>query len=144
MVKYCTEGKHIATEFCPEETVKEVAVLNYERALVTKNGSAIKENDTAQKQVVKAKDHAYLLQTVSLGELCPKHKEAPEPILPEIDPDNPLFPGLPGIPGGEGGEGSGEGSGGEGNTGTGEGNTGEGNTGTGTTPTLNFPGNWGF
>ena len=144
MVKYCTEGKHIATEFCPEETVKEVAVLAYERALVTKNGSAIKEDDTAQKQVVKAKDHAYLLQTVSLGELCPKHKEAPEPILPPLDPDNPLFPGLPGLPGGEGGEGSGEGSGGEGNTGTGEGNTGEGNTGTGTTPTLNFPGNWGF
>ena len=137
MVKYCTEGKHIATEFCPEETVKEVAVLAYERALVTKNGSAIKEDDTEQKQVVKAKDHAYLLQTVSLGELCPKHKEAPKPILPPLDPDNPLFPDFPGLPGGEGGEGSGEGSGGEGNTG-------EGSTGTGKKPTLNFPGNWGF
>ena len=127
MVKYCVEGKHVATEFCPmddPEKVKDVAVLGYARELVTKDGSAIKEDDLEEKQVVKAKDHAYLLQTISKGELCPVHKEAP--ILPPIiDPDNPLFPGI----GGEGGEGGNTGEGGEGgNTGEG-GSTGEGGEG---------------
>jgi penicillin-binding protein 1A len=98
MVKYCSEGKHIATEFCPEETVKEMALLDYERELINKNGNAIKEDDTEQKNVVKAKDHKYLLQTASLGELCPKHKEAPKPPEPVL-PDLPDFPDLPDIPG---------------------------------------------
>ena len=109
VVQYCEEGKHIATEFCPVETVKEVAVLDFARELVTKNGSAIKPDDTVQASVVKAKDHEYLLQTVSLGELCPAHQEAP--ILPPVLPEDPDLPDLPG----EGGEGGGQ---------TGEGNQG--------------------
>ncbi len=121
MVQYCTEGKHLATEFCPAETVTDVAVLDFARELVTKNGSAIKPDDTVQASVVKAKDHEYLLQTVSLGELCPVHQTAPEPILPEF-PDFPDFPDIPGT-GDEGGQGGQGGQGGEGNQG-GQGNQG--------------------
>ena len=131
MVDYCTEGKHIATEFCPA-TIKEasgaektnvvnVAVLDYDRELITKDNKPIPEDDLEQETVVKAKDHQYLLKTVSLGELCPVHKEAPV-LPPIIDPDNPLFPGV----GGGGNEG-GEGNGGEGGEGGEGGNTGEGN-----------------
>ena len=124
MVQYCEEGKHIATEFCPVETVKEVAVLDFARELVTKNGSAIKPDDTVQASVVKAKDHEYLLQTISLGELCPAHQEAP--ILPPVLPEDPDLPDLPG----EGGEGGGnQGGEGGGQTGEGGGQTGEGNQG---------------
>ena len=123
VVQYCTEGKHIATEFCPAETVTEVAVLDYARELVTKNGSAIKPDDTVQASVVKAKDHEYLLQTVSLGELCPAHQEAP--ILPPVLPEDPDLPDLPG----EGGEGGGQTGEGGGQTGEGGGQTGEGNQG---------------
>ena len=127
MVQYCEEGKHIATEFCPAETVKEVAVLDFARELVTKNGSAIKEDDTVQASVVKAKDHEYLLQTISLGELCPAHQEAP--ILPPVLPEDPDLPDLPDLPG-EGGEGGGnQGGEGGGQTGEGGGQTGEGNQG---------------
>ena len=130
MVKYCTEGKHIATEYCPEETVKEVALLDYDRELITKNGAAIKKDDTEQKSVVKAKDHKYLLQTASLGELCPKHKEAPkpsEPVLPII-PDLPDLPDIPGFGDDDkGDEGGTEGD--EGGTEGGEGGTEGGNSG---------------
>ena len=130
MVKYCTEGKHVATEFCPEETVKEVALLNYDRVLVTKNGDAV-----TAKNVVKGKDHQYLLkvaqglvgveaETGPDGEtvipLCPKHKEpavVEPPVVepPVVDPNNPQDPNNPGggeNPGGEGGTpGEGEGTG---------------------------------
>ncbi|MBQ3532551.1 MAG: transglycosylase domain-containing protein [Oscillospiraceae bacterium] len=130
MVKYCTEGKHVATEFCPEETVKEVALLNYDRVLVTKNGDAV-----TAKNVVKGKDHQYLLkvaqglvgvkaETGPDGEtvipLCPKHKEpavVEPPVVepPVVDPNNPQDPNNPEggeNPGGEGGTpGEGEGTG---------------------------------
>jgi len=132
-VKYCTEGKHIATEYCPEETVKEVALLDYDRELVSKNGSKV-----TTKNVVKAKDHKYLLKVAdgTFGEekedeaanLCPAHKEPPVVEPPIID----IIPGLPGgdtpgsdTPGGEGSGGNtpgGEGSGG--NTPGGEGSGG--------------------
>jgi D-methionine transport system ATP-binding protein len=69
------EGKHLATEFCPllgkneagETTlnVMEVSVLTYQRDLVTEDDSPIDENDVEEKNVVKAKDHYYLLQTIS-------------------------------------------------------------------------------
>lgn len=123
MVKYCEEGKHIATEFCPEDQVKEVAVLDYQRELVTKDGSPIKEDDLEEKQVVKAKDHAYLLQTISKGELCPVHKE-PAVQEPVVDPNAPTGPGN------EGGEEGGE--------------EGGGNENDPAIPGLQWPGNWGF
>ena len=129
MVKYCTEGKHVATEYCPEETVKEVALLNYDRVLVTKNGDPV-----TAKTALKASDHQYLLKVAQglVGvkteegaegetaiELCPKHKE-PAIVIPPID--------IPGI--GEGGEGpGGEGPGGEGSGGEGSGGEGSGGTG---------------
>ena len=73
--------------------------------------------------MVKAKDHKYLLQTASLGELCPKHKEAPKPPEPVL-PDLPDFPDLPDIPGFGDGEPDNGGNPDGGNTG--DGNTGGG------------------
>ena len=49
MVDYCTEGKHIATQYCPKDKVKQVAVLDWNRALF---------ND------IKARDHEYLLKVL--------------------------------------------------------------------------------
>ena len=130
MVKYCTEGKHVATEYCPEETVKEVALLNYEREFVSKNGDKV-----TAKNVVKAQDHKYLLQIAdgtfgaekpADGEtavnLCPAHKEPAVVEPPIID-----IPGLPGI----GGEGTGEGGQTPGGEGTGDGGQTPGGEGTG-------------
>ena len=126
-VNYCTEGKHIATEFCPAEitdangvkvpNVVSVSVLNYNRPLVTKKGPYEAEADPQQETVVKAADHDYLLQTISIGEVCPAHPEAPQ-LPPIIDPNNPLFPGT-----GEGGN-QGEGGGDPGDIGAGDGGDG--------------------
>lgn len=55
MVDYCTEGKHIATQYCPKDKVKQVAVLDWNRALF---------ND------IKARDHEYLLKVLD-GSLRP-------------------------------------------------------------------------
>ena len=65
MVSYCTEGEHVATEYCPEDTVEEVALLDYDREIYNK---------------VEAGDHKYLLKVASGdvkdGEkLCPVHNE---------------------------------------------------------------------
>ena len=78
MVDYCSAGKHIATEFCPEETIKRVAVLDYDREII--------EN-------MRANDHIYLLKylngsTGELSKICPVHDKAPEP-----DPPEPPTPG---------------------------------------------------
>ncbi len=78
MVDYCSAGKHIATEFCPQETIKRVAVLDYNREII--------EN-------MRANDHTYLLKylngsTGELSKICPVHDKAPEP-----DPPEPPTPG---------------------------------------------------
>ncbi len=88
MVSYCKDGKHIATEFCPEDSVEDVAVLDYDRAIIGK---------------IQAADHKYLLSTLSEKDLCPAHKTAPEPEEPEKPekeenskvPDTPTTPEAP-------------------------------------------------
>ena len=72
VVKYCEEGKHIATEFCPLKSVKEVALVDYNRELITTNGGAIAEDLS---NLVAAADNAYILKVASLGEKCPVHQE---------------------------------------------------------------------
>lgn len=67
VVSYCTEGKHVATQYCPKDKVKEVALLDLDRPIL-KN--------------IKAPDHEYLLATASKDDVCPKHKAA-SPLLPE-------------------------------------------------------------
>ena len=109
-VKWCKDGKHIATEFCPEESVEEVAVLDYDREII---GG------------IKASDHQYLLKVLSADKVddqdnkfCPVHNEEwkkkkdeedkkkeeeankpkpGEPATPEdpVDPMNPEDPATP-------------------------------------------------
>ena len=139
VVKYCTEGKHIATEFCPLKSVQEVALVDYDRALVTTDNQPIKEDLS---NLVAAVDNAYILKVASLGEKCPLHKEdlpederdqdgdglddiTGEPIegagTDDRDKDGDGFDDITGEP--IEGEGSGgEGSGGEGSGGEGSGN----------------------
>lgn len=89
MRDYCEEGQCLAGEFCPEESVKQVAFLDCQREVF---GDLV------------ADDNAYLLSTViaasggSVGEdgvetpgVCPVHTTAVDPI---VDPDNP-FPWEP-------------------------------------------------
>ena len=85
VVSYCTEGKHVATENCPKDKVKEVALLDWNRTILGK---------------IKADDHQYLLSVASEGDICPKHKTA-LPILPilPVEPTDPTDPDDP--PGGE-------------------------------------------
>ncbi len=93
MISYCEKGKHIATEFCPKEDVKEVAVLDYARPMVSYDGSS----DGGS--MVLGKDDAYLLQTLSRDPLCPVHKDKPPIELPEIPGgDDHEKPGKPGKP----------------------------------------------
>ena len=115
MVSYCTEGKHVATENCPKTSVKEVALLDYARALVTKDGSAVKEDLS---NAVQAKDHQYLLAACSAGETCPVHQKPIGPVDPGEggEGENPDGEGGEGEnPGGEGGEGENPGGGTGGN-----------------------------
>lgn len=76
MVSYCTEGKHVATEFCPKDKVKQVALLDIDRTILSG---------------IKASDHNYLLSVASKDELCPKHKKAPE-VKPEKKPEKSKAP----------------------------------------------------
>lgn len=87
MVSYCTEGKHVATQFCPKSSVKEVALLDWNRTIL---GG------------IEAADHEYLLSVASAGDICPKHKSAlpvvpvkPEKPTEEPDPENPGNPEEP-------------------------------------------------
>ena len=82
MVSYCEEGKHIATAACPASSVKQIAVLDYERPYVSWDGS-MKDD-----QLVPSTDDGYLLQTLSKDPVCPAHKELPTPPKP-VDPDKP-------------------------------------------------------
>lgn len=77
MVDYCKDGKHIATAWCPEESIEHVAVLDIPRELI---------------EDMRPNDHIYTLQYLSgeteeLAEICPVHdtEPAPEP-PPEDDP----------------------------------------------------------
>ena len=72
VVKYCTEGKHVATEFCPTKSVQEVALVDYDRALVTTDNQPIADDLS---NLVAAADNPYILKVASLGEKCPVHKE---------------------------------------------------------------------
>lgn len=114
MADYCTEGKCLATESCPESAVKQVGVLNYER-----------ENYGPS---IKAEDDAYLLVNMqrAIGQLptvaedgsetypevigCPVHAGLPvgDPDDPVVDPSDPNY--IPPDPneGGEGGNGTGD------------------------------------
>ena len=64
MVRYCKDGKHLATEYCPASSVVEIAALDWNREII-KN--------------IKAQDDEYLLQTLTGkdGELCPVHNKKP-------------------------------------------------------------------
>lgn len=72
MVSYCTEGKHVATQFCPKDKVKDVALLDWNRTIL---GG------------IQAADHSYLLSTASAGELCPAHTKKEEPAKPDTPTD---------------------------------------------------------
>lgn len=84
MVDYCTEGKHIATQYCPKDKVKQVAVLDWNRELF--NG-------------IKARDHEYLLKVLDgsatpndpKDDICPAHQKAITPVTP-TDPTKPTTP----------------------------------------------------
>lgn len=78
MVRYCKDGKHLATECCPASSVVEIAALDWNREII-KN--------------IKAQDDEYLLQTLTgkeEGELCPVHNKKPSifPIIPGDDDDD--------------------------------------------------------
>ena len=78
MVRYCKDGKHLATEYCPASSVVEIAALDWNREII-KN--------------IKAQDDEYLLQTLTgkeEGELCPVHNKKPSifPIIPGDDDDD--------------------------------------------------------
>ena len=87
LVDYCTEGKHIATQYCPKDKVKQVAVLDWNRALF---------ND------IKARDHEYLLKVLDgsatpndpKDDICPAHQKAITPVTP-TDPTTPTTPTEP-------------------------------------------------
>ena len=115
MVKWCKDGKHLATDLCPKESVTEVAVLDFDREII---------------KGIKAGDHQYLLKILSAETLdgkdnkeCPVHNEQwkkkqqeeeekkkkeeeeknkpkpTDPTLPEdptpTNPDDPITPGDP-------------------------------------------------
>ena len=66
MTDYCTEGKHVATEFCPEDVVEQVALLDVSRELI--------EN-------MRPNDFPYTLQYLTgesgeMEETCPLHDKA--------------------------------------------------------------------
>ena len=86
LVDYCTEGKCLAGEYCPAESVKQVGVLDYVR------------EDYGES--IKADDDAYLLVNMqkAVEETgCPIHTQAvvepePEPGTdPSTDPDDPNY-----------------------------------------------------
>ncbi len=107
-VQYCTEGQCLAGEFCPEESVKTVSVLNYTRDSF---GAAVS-------------DTPYLLGTLEAASKepdengvvgCPIHTQAqPEdPVV--VDPNDPNAGGSTQNPDEETGEETEEGSGDGGN-----------------------------
>ena len=78
MVRYCKDGKHLATEYCPASSVVEIAALDWPREII---------------KDIKAQDDEYLLQTLTgkeEGELCPVHNKKPSifPIIPGDDDDD--------------------------------------------------------
>ena len=86
LVDYCTEGKCLAGEYCPAESVKQVGVLDYVR------------EDYGES--IKADDDAYLLVNMqkAVEETgCPIHTQAvvepePEPGTdPSTDPNDPNY-----------------------------------------------------
>ena len=94
-VKWCKDGKHLATELCPEESVIEVSVLDYDREII---------------KGIKASDHKYLLKVLSADKIdgkdnkeCPVHtkkwKEEEDKKKEEEDKDKPT-PGGDTPPGG--------------------------------------------
>ena len=88
VVKVCTDSPvlkddgtptsyyHLAGEFCPEESVKEVCYPDYERE---KLGGAV------------AKDEAWRYERASAVEVCDVHTEEP---VTEPDPEDPNNPGV--------------------------------------------------
>lgn len=77
MVKYCTEGKHLATEFCPADKVQEGAALDFDRQLLEQGG---KTTDSGKPAYIEAPDNAYLLKLITGTQaddtlLCPVHRK---------------------------------------------------------------------
>ena len=77
MVRYCKDGKHLATEYCPASSVVEIAALDWNREIIRN---------------IKAQDDEYLLQTLTGkdGELGPVHNKKPSifPIPGRDDDDD--------------------------------------------------------
>lgn len=93
MVDYCTEGKCLATESCPAESVKQVGVLDYVRE---NYGPSIKADDDPY-LLINMQKAIGLVPTVAedgtesypavIG--CPVHAGAPA-----VDPENPEDPSV--------------------------------------------------
>lgn len=62
VISYCKDGKHVATEYCPKESVTQVTVLDYDREIF---------------EGIKASDHEYLLKVLAGGDdgMCPVHNK---------------------------------------------------------------------
>ena len=100
MVDYCTEGHNLATESCPEESVKQVGVLNYERV---DYGASIKADDDAY-LLINMQRAIGLAPTInadgteSYPEVvgCSVHSgltvpDLEDPDNPVVDPDDPNY-----------------------------------------------------
>jgi len=88
LVDYCTEGKCLAGHGCPAESVKRVAVLDFERPEFYKNAVYNEETDTISPptttnelgevvelpyEIVPAEDDAYVLSRLDDILECPTH-----------------------------------------------------------------------
>ena len=99
MVDYCTEGKHIATQYCPKDKVKQVAVLDFERTEYFREGVRIGSITTDSAKNPDSMFHLIEMKraigleptpTASGGETypevigCPAHAG-----MTPVDPDHP-------------------------------------------------------
>ena len=100
---------HLAGEYCPEKSKKQVTLLDYDRKKV---GNAT------------ARDASVMLSNAEGLDTCTVHVKAEEPIIPEE-----ILPEEPNVPGGEGDAGNEGNPGNEGNTGKEENSGNEGNSG---------------
>lgn len=111
LVDYCSDGQCLATESCPESSVKQVGVLDYVRE---NYGPSIKAEDDPY-LLVNMQKAIGLLPTVGedgsesypehIG--CPVHTGLPvvDPEDPSVDPNDPNYnPPVPGEEGGNTGE----------------------------------------
>ncbi len=99
-VNYCTEGKCIATPYCPAESVKPTAFLDYVRedygpnivaednAYLLKNVEAVGVQDTGTPEP--EGETGSIIATPGLVlRVCPVHSNAPVPVDPVTEPVDP-------------------------------------------------------